>query len=73
MAIKTKTEGKVYVMIYIDESGTVNDARVVRGIGSGCDEEAVKVVKKTRFIPATSKGAVVKAKFAVALSFKAPV
>lgn len=70
MAQKTKTEGKVYVLIYVNEKGDVDDVKVVKGIGFGCDEEAVKAIKKTKFTPGVDKGVSVKAKFSLALTFK---
>jgi periplasmic protein TonB len=70
MAQKTRTEGKVYVLIYVNESGNVDDVKVVKGIGSGCDDEAVKAIKKTKFTPGVDKGVSVKAKFSLALTFK---
>jgi protein TonB len=38
-------QGRVYVNFYIDKDGKVQNAKVVRGIGGGCDEEALRVVK----------------------------
>lgn len=70
MAQKTRTEGKVYVLIYVNEKGDVDDVKVVKGIGFGCDEEAVKAIKKTKFTPGVDKGVSVKAKFSLALTFK---
>ncbi len=70
MAIKTRTEGKVYVLAFINESGDVDEVRVVKGIGAGCDEEAAKAVKKTKFTPGVDKGVNVKTKLALALAFK---
>jgi protein TonB len=37
--------GKVYVTFVVDEQGKIKDAKVVRGIGGGCDEEALRVVR----------------------------
>ncbi len=70
MAIRTKTEGKVYVLILINESGDVDDVKIVKGIGAGCDEEAAKAIKKTKFSPGMNKGAAVKTKLGLAISFK---
>jgi protein TonB len=70
MAQKTRTEGKVYILIYVNESGDVDDVKVVKGIGMGCDDEAQRVVKKAKFTPAMDKGVPVKAKFSLALTFK---
>ncbi|KAF0142377.1 MAG: TonB protein [Stygiobacter sp.] len=72
LAIKTKTEGKVYVLILISESGDVDDVKIVKGIGGGCDEETVRAVKKTKFTPGQNKGANVKSKLALALQFRLP-
>jgi protein TonB len=72
MAISTRTEGKVYLMIYIDESGNVIDVKIVKGIGAGCDEESMRVVKKIKFTPGLQNGIPVKVKFSLALSFKLP-
>lgn len=70
IAKRTNTEGKVYVLAYINEKGDVDEVKVVKGIGMGCDEEAVKAVKRTKFSPGENKGAPVKAKFSLALTFK---
>jgi protein TonB len=69
-AQRTKTEGKVYVFIYVNENGDVDEVKVVKGIGMVYDEEAVKAIKKTKFTPAMDKGVAVKAKFSLALVFK---
>jgi periplasmic protein TonB len=70
LAQRSKTEGKVYLLIYVNENGDVDDVKVVKGIGMGCDDEAQRVVKKAKFSPAMDKGAAVKAKFSLALTFK---
>lgn len=44
-AIKQKKEGTVYVAFIIHKDGSLSDFKVKRGIGSGCDEEALRVVK----------------------------
>ena len=37
-------EGQILVEFYIEKDGTVTDAKVLKGIGYGCDEEALRVV-----------------------------
>ena len=39
-------QGKVYVQFIVDTKGNITDVKVLRGIGGGCDEEAVRAVKK---------------------------
>ncbi len=63
-------EGRVFLLAFIDENGTVNDVKVLKGIGGGCDEAAIKALKNTKFRPATNKGKPVKVKFSIAITFK---
>ncbi len=70
IAKQAGVEGKVYVVAFIDETGTVNDVKVLKGIGAGCDEAAVNAVKATKFKPAKNKGKPVKVKFSLAITFK---
>jgi TonB family protein len=45
--------GRVYISFIVDKDGYVRDAYVLRGIGGGCDEEALRVIKS---MPAWSPG-----------------
>tara|TARA_B100000945_G_C20364942_1_gene589069 strand:- start:747 stop:1109 length:363 start_codon:yes stop_codon:yes gene_type:complete len=44
-AIKNNTEGKVYLKFKINPNGKVYDVILLKGIGNGCDEEAIRLVK----------------------------
>lgn len=69
-AIKHNITGKVMVEFVIDENGYVTNARIVRGIGYGCDEEALRVVRAMpRWTPGTQKGKNVKVRFVLPLRF----
>jgi TonB family protein len=48
-----RVEGTVIVRMIVNSDGTTEDPQVVRPLGFGLDEEAVKAVKKWRFDPAT--------------------
>jgi len=37
--------GTVYVNFNVDRLGKIANIKIIRGIGSGCDEEAVRVIK----------------------------
>jgi len=59
-AIDNGTWGVVTVVFVIDQSGFVRNARVTCGLGSGCDAEALRLLKGTRrWIPAKQNGRVV--------------
>ncbi len=72
LALKTKTQGKVYLMLYISENGDVDEVKVIKGIGAGCDEEAIKGIKNSKFTPGIDKGAPVKTKIPLAVNFLLP-
>jgi len=48
-AFEKKVEGTVLVRYDIDYKGRVTDAKVKKGIGHGCDEEAMRVIKLLKF------------------------
>ncbi len=45
LAAENGIQGKVYLTFVVDKFGKVSKIRVLRGIGGGCDEEAIRVVK----------------------------
>lgn len=56
-ARQNHVEGKVYLSFIVERDGSLNDIRVKQGIGSGCDEEAVRVLKNSpKWKPGTVKG-----------------
>ncbi|MCC2544839.1 energy transducer TonB [Hymenobacter sp. BT175] len=44
-ALTHEVSGKVYVRFIVDEQGHIRDARVVKGLGYGLDEEALRLVR----------------------------
>ena len=55
-ALAAKVEGSVTVRYSLDYTGKVVDAKVKKGLGYGCDEEALRVVKLLKFdVPQSSK------------------
>ncbi|MCB0749733.1 MAG: energy transducer TonB [Ignavibacteriae bacterium] len=70
LARKSNVQGKVYVLAFVNENGDVDDVKVVKGIGAGCDEETIEAVKKTKFSPGKSGGKNVKVKMSLQIQFK---
>jgi TonB family protein len=63
-------QGTVYISFVIDETGAVGNAKVLRGIGSGCDEEALRVVKMMpKWKPGKQSGKNVKVQFNLPVKF----
>ncbi|WP_456428234.1 energy transducer TonB [Rhodocaloribacter sp.] len=62
-------EGRVIVQFVVDEQGRVVEPVVVRGIGFGCDEAAVRAVRRARFKPGEQRGKPVKVKMSLPVVF----
>ena len=64
-------QGRVFVRFVVEADGTVNEAEVLRGIGSGCDEEALRVVNAMpKWNPGTVDGKPVRTQFNLPITFK---
>lgn len=70
-AVAHGTSGVVYVTFVVEKDGSVSDVRVIRGIGEGCDEEAVRLVRLTSsfWTPAFQQGAPVRMQMTVPVKF----
>ena len=44
-ALNMHIEGKVFVQFVVDKTGELTDIHIIRGIGAGCDEEAIRIIK----------------------------
>lgn len=70
LARQAGIEGRVFVEFYVDEHGNVRNAHVVRGIGGGCDKEALRVVEQAKFTPGMQRGRPVKVHYSLPIVFK---
>lgn len=63
-------EGRVVVQFIINEKGEVEDPKVIRGIGGGANEEAVRVAKMAKFEPGKQRGEPVRVRYSLPFIFK---
>ncbi|HKL14783.1 MAG TPA: energy transducer TonB [Balneolaceae bacterium] len=70
IARRAGIEGRVYVQFVVNERGDVEDPRVVRGIGGGADEEALRAVSQAKFRPGLQRGRPVSVRFTVPVVFR---
>ncbi|MEW6702025.1 MAG: TonB family protein [Bacteroidota bacterium] len=64
--------GTVFVLAYVDESGTVRKTLLTKGIGGGCDEAAMNAVATSKFKPGKDKGRYVKVQVQIPVVFRLP-
>ncbi len=70
MARRAGIEGRVYVQFIVNERGEVEDPRVIRGIGGGCDEEAIRAVRQAQFKPGMQRGRPVRVQYSLPIVFR---
>lgn len=69
-AIDEGIQGRVFVSFVVEPNGKVTNVEVLRGIGGGCDEEAVRVVKSlTNWEPGVRRGKNVRVAIVVPVKF----
>ena len=63
--------GRVFVGFIVEKDGSVSEVKVLRGIGGGCDEEAVRVIKAMpKWKPGKMKGKPVRVSYMMPIIFK---
>lgn len=70
MARRAGIEGRVYVQFIVNEQGEVEDPRVIRGIGGGADEEALRAVRQAKFRPGMQRGRPVRVQYSLPIFFR---
>ncbi len=70
IAKRAGVQGRVYIKAFVDETGTVKKAEVIKGIGAGCDEAAIAAVMKTKFKPGRQRGKPVRVQVSIPILFK---
>ena len=70
IAKENNVQGKVFLNFVVEKDGSVTDIKVVRGIGSGCDDEAIRVLKNSpHWKPGIQNGRAVRVYYTVPISF----
>lgn len=70
MARDNNIQGRVYVSFVVEKNGSITDVKVLRGIGGGCDEEALRVVKAMpKWSAGKQRGKAVRVRFNLPIVF----
>jgi len=62
--------GRVFVQFVVSPDGSVRDAVITRGIGGGCDEEALRAIRAAQFVPGKQRGKAVPVKMSLPIIFR---
>ena len=71
IARESGIQGRVFVNFVVEPDGSVSNVKVMRGIGGGCDEEAVRVIKTMpKWKPGKQRGKAVRVTYTIPVVFK---
>lgn len=69
-ASRLNVTGVVYVRFVVEKDGRITDVQVIKGIGAGCDEEAIRVIESApAWIPGKQRGRPVRVYMTVPIRF----
>jgi len=70
-AIHANRQGKVHLTFVVEKDGSISNVELVRGIGYGCDEEAIRVVNQMpKWKPGKQLNKAVRVQFNLPIAFK---
>lgn len=70
MAQENNVQGKVFLSFIVEKDGSLTDVQLTRGLGSGTDEEAMRVISESpKWNPGISEGRAVRVKYNINVNF----
>lgn len=72
-AISNRVEGLVYVKYTVNNIGEIMAVEVAKGIGYGCDEEAIRVIRLLVYVSVRNRGVKMKATLKTRINFNLKV
>lgn len=70
-ARENNIQGKVYIGFVVEKNGELSDLKIIKGIGGGCDEEALRVLKSSpNWKPGMSEGKPVRTSYTFPVTFQ---
>ncbi|HEY0769113.1 MAG TPA: TonB family protein, partial [Sphingobacteriaceae bacterium] len=71
LAKANKISGRVFVSFIVEKDGELTDIKVLRGLGYGTDEEAIRILKNSqRWKPGIQNGKPVRVQYTIPISFQ---
>lgn len=69
-AVNDSIQGKIYIEFIVEKDGSLSNVKILRGIGGGCDEEAVRIIQlMPQWKPGKSNGKTVRVKNTLPMNF----
>ncbi len=70
LARRNNIEGRVYIEFVVEKDGLLTDIKIIKGIGGGCDEEAIRIIESApKWNPGKQRGRPVRVKMVLPILF----
>jgi TonB family protein len=70
-AQRANVSGKVYTQFIVKKDGSISNVQILKGIGFGCDEEAMRIIQSVlKWNPGRHKGEIVNSTFVLPINFQ---
>ncbi len=71
-ALENRVQGDVIVRFKIKDTGEILDPEIIKSLGYGCDEEAIRLIRMLQYDPVKNRGARVTAQNKLKIPFRLP-
>jgi TonB family protein len=72
LALQNRIEGTVFMSYVVNDMGEVIEAKVLKGIGYGCDEEALRLIRLLHYGKVNNRGLRVRSEMKTGIRFVLP-
>ena len=70
-ARENRIQGKVYIGFIVEKNGSLSDFKIIKGIGGGCDEEAIRVLRSSpAWKPGIANGKPVRTSYTLPITYQ---
>ncbi len=69
-AQRNHTEGRVFIEFTVGKNGRLTNMKIIKGVGDGCDEEAIRVLAMSKWTPGKQRGVPVNVRMVQAINFQ---
>lgn len=71
IAKDNKVEGIIVVQMVVEKDGSLTNLKVLKGLGSGCDEEAIRLIQlMPKWVPGSQQGTTVRVRYNLPIRFR---
>ncbi len=68
-AVKQNISGSVTVFFVVEPTGRISNVKIEKGVGAGCNQEAIRLLKLMKWIPGVKDGLAVRTKMTLTITF----